>query len=223
MLISRKRKFGFWAILGLTCSILVTWEGFLILFLAGFQNGGPAGVVYGFILVWMGTLSVFTALSELVSMAPTAGGQYHWVSMLAPGSWEKFLGYITGWLTVSGWMGSFASAGYLTGTLVQGLIALTVPEYLPKSWHGTLLCWAVVFVAVFINTVLSRLLPAIEILILVLHVVGFFVILIPLVVLGPHGNASEVFTTFLNQGNLPNQGVSFFVGLVGTVFAFIGE
>jgi choline transport protein len=124
----------------------------LILFLSGFQNGGPAGVIYGYFLVWFGTLSVFATLSELVSMAPTSGGQYHWVSMLAPPSCAKFFSYITGWLTVGGWQAAVGSAGYLTGTLVQGLIALTVPDYNPKSLHGTLLFWAVIFFAVFINT-----------------------------------------------------------------------
>ena len=28
--------------------------------------------------------------------APTAGGQYHWVSMLAPENYQKFISYITG-------------------------------------------------------------------------------------------------------------------------------
>lgn len=219
----RKRNFGFFAILGLTCTVLLTWEGSLIVFLAGFQNGGPAGVIYGFILVWVGSLSVFSVLSELVSMAPTAGGQYHWVSMLAPGSCRKFLSYITGWITVGGWQATFASASYLTGTLVQGLIVMTVPDYGPKSWHGTLLYCAIVFVAGFVNTVVSSLLPTFEVLILIVHVVGFFAILIPLVVLGPHGSASDVFETFLNEGGLPTQGLSFFVGLVGNMFAMVGE
>lgn len=193
------------------------------MFLAGFQNGGPAGVVYGFILVWVGTLSVFSVLSELVSMAPTAAGQYHWVSMLAPGSCRKFLSYVTGWLTVGGWQATNASSAYLTGTLVQGLIVLKVPDYGPKSWHGTLLYIAIVFGTVFFNTVVISLLPTIEVLILILHVVGFFAILIPLVILGPHGSASDVFNTFLNQGGFPTQGLSFFVGLLGNLFAFVGE
>lgn len=118
--------------------------------------------------------------------------------MLAPGSCRKFFSYITGWLTVGGWQATFASSAYLTGTLVQGLIALTVPVYGPKSWHSTLLYWAAVFVAVFINTVGSSRLPTFDVLISILHVMGFFVILIPLVVLGPHGNASDVFGLFLN-------------------------
>jgi hypothetical protein len=35
-------------------------------------------------------------MSELVSMAPTSGGQQHWVAMLAPPAWRHVLSYITG-------------------------------------------------------------------------------------------------------------------------------
>jgi hypothetical protein len=37
-----------------------------------------------------------------------------------------------------------------------------------------------------------------------------------------HGTAEEVFTQFLNTGNFPSQGLSFFVGTVGCIFAFAG-
>lgn len=31
-------------------------------------SGGPAGLLYGFIIVWAGTAAVFVTLSELASM-----------------------------------------------------------------------------------------------------------------------------------------------------------
>lgn len=31
-------------------------------------SGGPAGLLYGFIIVWAGTAAVFATLSELASM-----------------------------------------------------------------------------------------------------------------------------------------------------------
>ena len=34
----------------------------------GASSGGPAGLLYGFIVVWAGTAAVFTTLSELASM-----------------------------------------------------------------------------------------------------------------------------------------------------------
>ena len=78
------------------------------------DSGGPAGFIYGLLFVWAGTLATYASLGELASMlyplkalddlmlissrAPTAGGQYHWVSMLALPHSQKILSYITGTL-----------------------------------------------------------------------------------------------------------------------------
>ncbi|KAK2861382.1 hypothetical protein FQN49_004255 [Arthroderma sp. PD_2] len=217
-----RRGFRFLSILGFSCAVLITWEASLILFLTGLRNGGHAGIIYGYIVIWVGNLAVFTTLSELVSMAPTSGGQYHWVAMLAPKSSSKFLSYITGWLTVAGWQAGFASACFLTGSMIQGLIVLTNPSYSPTTWHTTLLLWAVALYCVFINAVTSRLLPAFEKVALGLHVVGFLAVLIPLVKFGVKNDASLVFKNFINDGGWSSQGVSFLVGLIGNAFAFLG-
>ena len=99
---------------------------------------------------------------------------------------------------------------------------MTHPDYVPKPWHTMLLFWAVMFFAVFINSVTSRALARFEGVILVVHLFGFFAVLIPLVYLGPHGDGS-IFTTFLNGGNWPTQPLSFFVGLPAAVYCLIGE
>ena len=218
-----KRNFGFLSILGFSCTVLITWEGSLILFLNGLSNGGSAGLIYGYLLIWAGNFAVFASLSELVSMAPTSGGQYHWVAMLAPPSVSKFLSYMTGWLTVAGWLSAVASTCFLTSGLIQGLITMTNPAYSRENWHATLLFWAVLLFCIFINVVVSGLLPNFEGLILILHIVGFFAVLIPLAKLGPTGSAKEVFTAFNNEGNFSSMGLSFFVGLTGNAFAFLGE
>ncbi|KAF9731220.1 hypothetical protein PMIN06_009843 [Paraphaeosphaeria minitans] len=217
-----KRRFAFLSILGFSCTVLITWEGSLILFLVGLQNGGPAGVIYGYLVVWLGTISTFIVLSELVSMAPTSGGQYHWVSMLAPASIRKGLSYVAGWLTLAGWQASVGSGAYLTGTLVQGILILTQPSYVPQNWHGTLLYWAVVIFCIIINIAAGWLLPKFEGGLLILHIVGFFAVLIPLLTLGPKGDTKEVFTTFYNLGGWSSQGLSFCIGIMGSVFAFVG-
>ncbi|KAI0192643.1 amino acid transporter-like protein [Xylaria flabelliformis] len=219
-----KRNFGFMSILGFSCTVLITWEGSLTTILSGLQNGGPSGLLYGFIVVWIGTLSVFATLSELVSMAPTSGGQYHWVSMLAPSSCRKFLGYLTGWLAITGWQALVASGSLVTGTMIQGLILLTHPEYaaVMKNWHGTLLLWAVVLISYGINTAVGSLLAKFEGLVLVLHILGFFAVILPLTLLSPHGSAKDVFDTWVNAGLWQTQGLSFSVGIIGSVFAFLG-
>ena len=121
----------------------------------------------------------------------------------------------SGWLTVTGWQAVVASGGFICANLIQGMAVLGNATYVPKPWATTLLLWAIVLFAVFINTVISRALPKIESLIMILHGIGFFAVLIPLVCMAPYGKASEIFTVFLNDGEWPTQGLSFLVGLLG--------
>ncbi|PQE31152.1 choline transport protein [Rutstroemia sp. NJR-2017a WRK4] len=167
--------------------------------------------------------------------APTSGGQYHWVSMLAPPSCQRFLSYLIGlhcklqsvcrrlgWTTVIGWQAAVASGGFLAGSLVTGLIGLNHPQYAAKPWQILLLFYAFILFSVFINTVISRALPKIEGLMLIIHVLGFFGILIPLVYMAPHTSAHDVFTVFVNGGGFATQGLSTLVGMLGPVFCFLG-
>ncbi len=66
------------------------------IFNVGLQDGGPAGLVYGFLFCWAGYTAVVASLAELVSVVPTAGGQYHWTFELAPPKYRKFVSYVTG-------------------------------------------------------------------------------------------------------------------------------
>ena len=65
--------------------------------------------------------------------------------------------------------------------MILALSALNHPNYSPALWQGTLVYWGVMAVAILINTYTSKILPKLESLILVLHILGFFAILIPLV------------------------------------------
>lgn len=127
-----------------------------------------------------------------------------------------------GWLTSIAWIAVLATGSVFVGTIWQGLIILDNDSYQPQKWQGTLLCWAVLAVAVFINTVVSGLLPMIEGIILVLHVLGFVAVIVPLVYLSPHGSAASVFKTVLNEGGWPTQGMSYCVGFIGNVATFVG-
>jgi len=82
--------------------------------------------------------------------------------------------------------------------------------------------YAILLVVVLVNTAAAKLLPRIETAILVIHVVGFFAILIPLVKLAPHGSPAEVFTVFANNGGYSSSGLAFFIGLISTNLPFVG-
>lgn len=106
--------------------------------------------------------------------------------------------------------------------MIQGLVVLNNPSYSYERWHGTLIFYAIMLLSAVFNTVLASRLPLIERATLVIHIIGFFAVLIPLVVLAPHGTAHDVFAQFLNGGGFKTQGISFFVGVTGSVFSFIG-
>lgn len=142
--------------------------------------------------------------------------------MLAPESCQKFLSYIAGWLTVAGWQAACASSAYSTGIFIQGLIALCNPGYEPQNWRNTLLAYAVLTFAVVINVMATTSLAKFEGLILILHITGFVAICVPLIYLAPHNSASDVFTTFETLNGYPTQSYSFFIGLAGASYPFVG-
>lgn len=155
--------------------------------------------------------------------APTSGGQYHWVSEFAPRSAQKFLSYIVGWLGVLGWQTAAATVSYLTGKQIQALIILWNPTYVPKPWQGTLLIWSVLAVCLIFNTLFSRNLPLVEGVIVVLHIAGFFAVIIPLWVMGDRSNTSEVFTLFQDNMGWGSVPLSTIVGLTGAASCFVGS
>jgi choline transport protein len=201
--------------------MLCSWESAYPFFLTGFINGGGPTLIYGYVFCWLGSLATCASISEMASMYPTSGGQYHWVALLSPPRYANFLSWLTGWVSAIGWQAGASSGTFLGGTLIQGLLVLNDPSYNYKRWHGTLLLYAVLLVALFVNTILIKLLPYLEGLILVLHIAGFFGILIPLVHLAPMSSAQFVFTDFLEASGYPT-GLNFFVGLTTSAVLFIG-
>lgn len=47
---------------------MITWEGLLTVFVYGLTDGGPAGLVYGYLFCWLGYFAVVASLAEMVSM-----------------------------------------------------------------------------------------------------------------------------------------------------------
>ena len=130
---------------------------------------------------------------------------------------------MTGWLCVMGWQTLIASGGYISAILVQALLVLNDQSYVWKNWHGTLLIILVDIIAILFNTFLARKLPFIEGFILLLHICGFFAILIPLWVLAPRHPASVVFGQIQDNGGWGNNGLACLVGMVGPIYSLMGK
>ncbi|KAF2198016.1 amino acid transporter [Delitschia confertaspora ATCC 74209] len=217
-----RRNFRFVTIFGFTMVLMATWEAQLSANVFGLINGGTGGLLWMYIGTFFGFFAACISMAEMASMAPTTGGQYHWVSEFAPHSVQKFLSYIVGWLCVLGWQVGNTSIAFLSSQQIQGLIILNNGSYVPKRWHLTMLVIAIMTFCQLFNTFLARKLPLVEGIVLVLHICGFFAILIPLWVLGERGNAKKVFTTFTDGGGWGSIGLSCLVDMLSPIFSFIG-
>lgn len=113
-----------------------------------------------------------------------------------------------------GWQTGITSIAFLAASQIQSLLVINTAPYSFQQWHGTLLIIAISFFAIIFNTYLAKRLPLIEGCILVLHVCGFFAILVPLWVLAPRNTAKVVFTEFTDGGGWGNTGLACLIGML---------
>jgi len=121
------------------------------------------------------------------------------------------------------WIATVATETLFAGTIIQGILVLDYPSYNDKAWQGTLLTWAVIAGCIFVNVVIPSWLPRLEVFILVFHIAGFVAIMVTLLVMTPElGSNASVWTTSLNEGEWPTQGLSYCIGFLGNVATFVG-
>ncbi|KAJ4340945.1 hypothetical protein N0V95_007347, partial [Ascochyta clinopodiicola] len=168
------------------------------------------------------TIAIACSLGEIASIYPTAGGQYHWVAALSPPSSRAAASWFTGWINVGGQIVLTASAAFAAGLQLQALIILNDDSYIPARWQGLLFYWLVLLYAAAINIWGSRMLPTANLLSGVLHITGFLAILVTLGVMAPKNTAAFVFTEVSNSSGWSNDGVSWLVGLLSSVYPLLG-
>jgi choline transport protein len=142
--------------------------------------------------------------------------------LLATGKWSVRASWITGWVSVLAWIAATATPAFLGATLLQGLLVLNDRTYVFERWHGTLLYFAIILLAILVNIFLIKFLPYLETLVLILHVGLFFALLVPLVYLAPQHSATFVFTDFESSLGWDSRGIAWCVGLLTCAFPFTG-
>jgi choline transport protein len=123
-----KRDLSTLQLMGVGFMVTASWLGVTGGFTTGVVIGGPVCLVYGLIMV--AVLSTFFAitLAELSSAMPTAGGQYYWVSVLAPERAARPSAFFTGLCNLAGGIVSTAGASVLIGNMVLGCVKLCHPS-----------------------------------------------------------------------------------------------
>ncbi len=79
-------------------SIICILAGGITTFATGFSSTGGAGIGYGWLIGGAVAIIVSLSMGQIASAYPTAGGLYHWASMLGGRAW----GWVTAWFNVLG-------------------------------------------------------------------------------------------------------------------------
>ncbi len=77
---------------------------------------------------WVGFGFVEVGLADVGCLV----NRYHWVAVIAWERWVPLLSWVTGWINVSGWIALVATGGLLGSQLIQGVISLEDPNYVPE-------------------------------------------------------------------------------------------
>jgi choline transport protein len=102
------------------------------------------------------------SLAELASVYPTAGGQYHFVSILSPAKVNLFASYFCGIFTLFTWMAIAAAVSFITAQMIVALVAVYAQTYEPQNWHLFLIYQGVGIVLLVYNIFLIRQTPRVQ-------------------------------------------------------------
>ncbi|KAF2213584.1 hypothetical protein CERZMDRAFT_67040 [Cercospora zeae-maydis SCOH1-5] len=218
-----RRNFRFLSVFGYSLILVNGWVIALPGAASIMANGGPAGGVWSYVIVICGLSVTTLSMAEMASMAPCAGGQYHWVSETAPKHCQKFLSYITGWLCVLGWQTALCSTANSGALALQGIMSLRDAHYVRHEWHSVLLTIAIVLSTLAFNTVLLRKLPTFEGVMFVIYIFGFIAVMTVLWVMGDRASARSTFTEFTDYSGWGSDAIAMWVSTSGANGALIGS
>lgn len=212
---SLQRNFSTLSMLGLAFAILNSWTALSASLSLALPSGGPTSVVWGLVTAGICDLCLAASLAEFLSAYPTAGGQYHWVAVIAWERWVPILSWTTGWINVSGWIALTATGGLLGSQVITGIVSFMDPGYETQRWHQFLIYIAYTLTAFFVNAFATRLLPLVTKAAFIWSICGFAVMSITaLACASPNYQSGDfVYREFINETGWPD-GVAWLLGLL---------
>lgn len=148
---TKKIQFNAITLLSMAFVICNSWAGVAGSLQLALLAGGPVTLVYSIIVSATLYLAIAASLAELASVYPTAGGQYHFTSILAPAKLSRGLSYACGILAFFSWLAIGVSVTILVAEQLLALVENCVPGYVPQTWHVSLVYQALTLFAMFYN------------------------------------------------------------------------
>lgn len=187
----------------------------------GLGTGGPADLVWGYLLVGILVIVVGSGMAEICSSYPTSGGLYYWAGRLGGRNGPAW-SWFTGWFNVLGQVAVTAGIDFGFATFFLAFLNLTTG--LTVTTHHQLIVYGLaLLVHASLNTFGIRVVAFLADVSAWWHLAGVAVITIVLLVVpAHHASLHYVFATFKNQTHFRSGVYVFFIGLLFAQYNFTG-
>ncbi|EHK18240.1 uncharacterized protein TRIVIDRAFT_44930 [Trichoderma virens Gv29-8] len=207
------RDIGAFQIIALGFNIPNSWAGVATAFSAALTAGGPVSLIYGNFVITAMYASAAVTLAELASVYPTAGGQYHFTSIMAPKSYNRSISYICGMIATVSWIICSTSVASITTEFYSG--------YKANAWQLFLISQGLNLFSLAYNLFLLKRTRWIHDAAFFLTLSTFLTISIVCLARGDKQSSTWVWTNFEPSSGWPPV-VSFFTGLTTHAYMFGG-
>lgn len=130
-----KKQLNGITLLCLAFVICNSWAGIAGSLQLALLAGGPATLIYSILVTTTAYLAIAASMAELAAVYPTAGGQYHFASILAPERWRRGVSYTCGLLALFSWLVIGVSVTSIAAQQLLALVSTSLSDFVPQSWH----------------------------------------------------------------------------------------
>ncbi|KAH6903874.1 APC amino acid permease [Coprinopsis sp. MPI-PUGE-AT-0042] len=193
-----KRDLGLLQNFGMSFSIISVMTGIPSLFAYGLNTGGPAVMVWAWVVVSFFTMAVGLAMAEICSAHPTSGGPYYWAAMLSEKRNAPLASWITGWFNLLGQVAVTTGISFGCATFISTAATLGT-SFEPNAKTNIGVYAAVLFSQGLINTFGVSTLHQLNNISVFWHALGSVAVIAAVLGKAPtHQSASFVFKQFLD-------------------------
>ncbi|KAI5359719.1 putative amino acid/polyamine transporter I [Septoria linicola] len=218
---TERKDLGPLTMVAVSFNICNSWVAIASSLAIAVSAGGPVNIIYGTFFSLCIYAAVATSLAELASIYPSAGGQYHFASILAPSWCSRGVSYSCGIIAISSWIALTASATLLAAQMLLALPEYYIANYEPQNWHYFVVFQAINLTVLLYNVFAIRFTPRVHDIGFYLTLSTFVAVVITCLAISEKQSSAYVWPTFENATGWPSA-VTFLTGLSTPCFMYAG-
>ncbi|KAF8513845.1 amino acid/polyamine transporter I [Hysterangium stoloniferum] len=185
-------------------------------------GGGPATIIWGYVVISLVVLCLAISLGEISSRSPTSAGPYYWAHQLAPPKYKILMSWVTGWISLTGNWTIALSVNFGVALFIVAAAGIYHPDWEVVPYQVLLIFWAVTLFTMSVCMFGNTYLPMIDTICAWWTGASIFIILIALSAKAGQGRHSAGFALGHYDGTLSGwpEGFSFFIGLLPPAYTY---